>query len=161
MIAMPVILNHLTIMGVATCNIAQRPELTDSRTVLLVMNRTGLRNLNTKRIDDAYAKLHRSLRRQMFRQAGIVRSSAQGILQMRFQAGEQMSPVVVEGCFRAPKASAEIDARAPRIVTFHWGGWQGGLAPSFLRGAQREHRRHPHDQELLTGKALGPEINGR
>lgn len=70
MIAMPVILNHLTIMGVATCNIAQRPELTDSRTVLLVMNRTGLRNLNTKRIDDAYAKLHRSLRRQMFRQAG-------------------------------------------------------------------------------------------
>jgi hypothetical protein len=72
-IAMSVILNYLTIMGTATCNIAPRPELTDSCNVLLVMNcahSTDLRNLNTKRIDDAYAKLHRSLRRQMFRQAG-------------------------------------------------------------------------------------------
>ena len=70
---MSVILNYLNIMGFATCNIEQRPELTDSRNVLLVMNRlssTGPRNINTKRIDKAYAELHRSLRRQMFRQAG-------------------------------------------------------------------------------------------
>jgi len=70
---MSVILNHLSIMGFATCNTEQRPELTDSRNVLLVMNSinsTEPRNLNTKRIDKAYAELHRSLRRQMFRQAG-------------------------------------------------------------------------------------------
>ena len=70
---MSVILNYLTIMGLATCNLAALPKLTDYRTILVVMNRlssTGPRNINTKRIDKAYAELHRSLRRQMFRQAG-------------------------------------------------------------------------------------------
>jgi hypothetical protein len=50
---MSVILNYVTIMGLATCNVAQRPELTDSSYVLLVMNSinsTELRNLNTKRM---------------------------------------------------------------------------------------------------------------
>ena len=64
---MLVLQNHLTIMGVATCNVAALPELTASRSIVLV---TEPRNLNTKRIDDTYVALHKSLRRQMFRQAG-------------------------------------------------------------------------------------------
>ena len=70
---MSVLLNYLTIVGVAKCNIASRPDLTHSTQILLVMNSiesTALRNLNTKRIDDAYVQIHRELRRQMFQQAG-------------------------------------------------------------------------------------------
>jgi hypothetical protein len=70
---MSVLLNYLTIVGVAKCNIAPRPDLTYSTQILLVMNSiesTALRNLNTKRIDDAYVQIHRELRRQMFKQAG-------------------------------------------------------------------------------------------
>ena len=76
--SMSVILNYLTIVGVAKCNIAPRPDLTHSTQILLVMNSiqsVDLRNLNTKRIDEAYVRIHRELRRQMFEQAG---SSAYG-----------------------------------------------------------------------------------
>ena len=75
---MSVLLNSLTIVGVAKCNIAARPDLTHSTQILLVMNSRksiDLRNLNTKRIDEAFVQIHRELRRQMFEQAG---SSAYG-----------------------------------------------------------------------------------
>ena len=75
---MSVLLNYLTIVGVAKCNIAARPDLTHSTQILLVMNSRksiDLRNLNTKRIDEAFVQIHRELRRQMFEQAG---SSAYG-----------------------------------------------------------------------------------
>ena len=72
---MSVLLNYLTIVGVAKCNIAARPDLTHSTQILLVMNTIDLRiqeshYLNTKRIDEAYVQIHRELRRQMFEQAG-------------------------------------------------------------------------------------------
>ena len=70
---MSVLLNYLTIVGVAKCNIPPRPDLTHSTQILLVMDSkksTALMNFNTKRIDDAYIQVHRELRRQMFEQAG-------------------------------------------------------------------------------------------
>ena len=70
---MSVLLNYLTIVGVAKCNIPPRPDLTHSTQILLVMDSkksTALMNFNTKRIDEAYVQIHRELRRQMFEQAG-------------------------------------------------------------------------------------------
>ena len=108
---MSLLLNYLTIMGKATCNTATRPELTDSRRVLLVMNSkesTKLRDLNTQRIDTAYTEIHRSLRRQMFAQAG---GAASGIPQhltmadytLSFSCIHDMTPICFDPDFDLPE----------------------------------------------------------
>ena len=91
LLQMSVLLNYLTIVGVAACNTTIRPYLTDSRKVLLAMDSYDnmvLKDLNTQRIDNAYTEIHRSLRRQMFEQAG---GAAHGNLQRLTMADYTLS----------------------------------------------------------------------
>lgn len=67
---MAVLLNRLTITGIAT---GLGHELYAERTILLCMNALGKPNMmqmNTDRLDTAHAEVHKELRKEMANKAG-------------------------------------------------------------------------------------------